>query len=324
MSLPVSLKILVPGYRTRWAGNCRAMIDQLNALAPQLECGERDGGPWIKPKPDGYIFHGFWTAPDQAEIFDIIRRELDPAIERRYFRLLTDYVSRFVYPHMRPDLRLTGYIADQLFCFHGQHKDALLNDAFFGDTKLMQAFSPKPDDVVIDCGAFLGFGAMHMAERLTGSGKVIAVEADTHCQNLLVTNIETNGIGNVTPLRRAVWNEETELELQSGYAQANSLVSEVHSTTESYRVRTISIDQIARKFNLDRVDMISLTLNGAEIEALDGAEFVLNQFKPRIRLAGWYSRGGESISELTRRQLTRHGYTVHIGPRKAVAALPTE
>ena len=67
--------------------------------------------------------------------------------------------------------------------------------------------------------------------------------------------------------------------------------------------------------------MLSLTLNGAEIEALEGATETISRFKPRIRLAGWYKRDGELICDLTKKQLEKHGYKVIIGPRNGVCAI---
>ena len=68
--------------------------------------------------------------------------------------------------------------------------------------------------------------------------------------------------------------------------------------------------------------MLSLTLNGAEVEALEGAKQTLKNLRPRIRLAGWYSRGGKKISELAREQLLTFGYQVFIGPRGNTLAVP--
>jgi hypothetical protein len=75
---------------------------------------------------------------------------------------------------------------------------------------------------------------------------------------------------------------------------------------------------------LVRLDMLSLTLNGAEPEALDGAANALRALRPRVRLAGWYTRGGEKIWSLAKPRLEAHGYRVHVGRRGNVLALPRE
>ena len=73
--------------------------------------------------------------------------------------------------------------------------------------------------------------------------------------------------------------------------------------------------------DLNFVSMLSLTLNGAEVEALEGASETISRFKPRIRLAGWYKRDGKLICDLTKAQLESYGYKVYIGPRNGVCAI---
>ena len=111
------------------------------------------------------------------------------------------------------------------------------------------------------------------------------------------------------------------MELESDFAQANTLVADVYKGSHTQQVQTITIDQIVQEHALPKVDMLSLTLNGAEIEALDGAKDTLDKHRPRIRLAGWYSRDGEKISTLTKRILEKYDYQVFVGPRDNVLAV---
>ena len=99
-----------------------------------------------------------------ADILFVLRPELPATLEKPFFRLAKDYLTRFEYPHMRPDLKPAGFDVEQLWGFHGQHKDAIADypDAAACE-RLMRAFTPKQDDVFIDCGAFLGFGDIRMA-----------------------------------------------------------------------------------------------------------------------------------------------------------------
>ncbi|MDP6952966.1 MAG: FkbM family methyltransferase, partial [Alphaproteobacteria bacterium] len=110
-------------------------------------------------------------------------------------------------------------------------------------------------------------------------------------------------------------------DLQSGFAQANTLVAELHHGEETRRVRTVSVDALVAEHGLSRLDMLSLTLNGAEIEALEGADETLAGLRPRVRLAGWYERGGRRIADIAREILERHGYRVFVGPHGNLMAL---
>ena len=319
---PLSLKLRFPGYRAKWRRRYACMLAELAALAPTLDYGEDDGTPWIDLRESELRLFGYWTESANEEVFEILRHDLPTSLPKSHFRLVKDCLNRYVYPHLRPDLKPAGFSADQMFGFHGQHKDAI---ADLGDSdirsELTRAFRPKNDDVIIDCGPFLGFGEIRLAPNIP-EGKIIAVEADQDCHALLERNLAFNRITNATPLHRAVWNEVTELELQTGFAQSNTLVGEIYQGPQTQKVETITIDTIVESFDLHKVDMVSLTLNGAEVEAIDGGARTLREFRPRIRLAGWYTRQGRKIWSLTKDKLEPLGYRVYVGPRGNVMALP--
>ena len=278
--------------------------------------------PWIETKDNKVKLFGFLTEKKNEDVFRILGHTIPSDIPVTHFRLVKDYLNRYIYPHMRPDLKPEGFIVDQMFGFHGQHKDSIVdlpNSTLHSE--LIEMFIPKLGENIIDCGCFLGFGELRIAPEI-GHGRIFAVEADSLCYELLNKNMQYNNVENVTTLHRAVWNKELELDLQSDFAQANSLLSEVHKGKTTERVRTTTIDKIVDDYNLEQVDMLSLTLNGAEVEALEGAKQTLKNLRPRIRLAGWYSRGGKKISELAREQLLTFGYQVFIGPRGNTLAVP--
>ncbi len=321
--IPIRLKMLVPGYRAKWRERYAGMLAQLHELAPSLGYGETDNLPWLETPDRSLRLHGFWTEHANEEVFDLLADDLPKAVTKPHFRLVKDYLNRYVFPHMRPDLKPAGYSAEQLFGFHAQHKDAIADlDSAAEREILAAAFRPKPDDVFIDGGAFLGFGELRLA-RDVPEGHFYAIEADRECYTRLKRNIETNGIGNVTVLHRALWNKAATLNLETGFAQSNTLVKEVYSGARTQVVDTITVDQVVERYSLKKVDMLSLTLNGAEVEALEGARRTLTDLRPRIRLAGWYNRGDTPIWQLTEAQLEPYGYHVYVGKRGNLMALPS-
>ncbi len=321
--IPIRLKMLVPGYRAKWRQRYAGMLAQLHEHAPRLEYGESSDVPWLETPDRGLRLHGFWTEPANEEVFDLLAGDLPKALTKPHFRLVKDYLNRYVFPHMRPDLKPSGYPAEHLFGFHAQHKDAIADlDSAADRETLTAAFRPKPDDVFIDGGAFLGFGELRLAQDVP-DGHFYAIEADRECYTRLKRNIETNGIGNVTVLHRALWNKAATLNLETGFAQSNTLVKEVYSGERTQVVDTITVDQIVERYSLKKVDMLSLTLNGAEVEALEGARRTLTELRPRIRLAGWYSRDDTPIWQLTKAQLEPYGYRVTVGKRGNLMALPS-
>jgi FkbM family methyltransferase len=320
--IPLALKRLLPFYTRRWQRRYRVMLAEITALAGNVSYGQDGDVPWIEDRRSGLRFHGFWTEPKNAELYDLLRDALPPDLPKPYLRLVKDFITRFAYPHMRPDLKPAATDPEQMWGFHGQHKDAIADQSDgTARARLADAFRPKPDDIIIDGGSFLGMGDIRMARELP-NGRIIAVEATRACYELLSRNLVHNGIANVIPLHAALWDRPGTLELDTGYAQANSLISDVSRGGITEPVETITVDDIVARFNLPRVTMLSLTLNGAEVEAIKGAQLTLGRFKPRIRLAGWYSRDGKPIWQITSQQLAHHGYDVFVGPRGNVMALP--
>ncbi|MBX3456238.1 FkbM family methyltransferase [Ferrovibrio sp.] len=322
--IPLALKRLVPGYTQRWRKRYAGFMAYMNREVPKLHFGETDGTPWIERAEDGLRLHGFWTEPANADAYDMLRPDLPGSLPKPHFRLVKDYINRYLFPHMRPDLKPEGFDVEQLWGFHGQHKDAI---ADYPDSvareRLMRAFTPKPGETFIDGGAFLGFGDIRMAREVLDC-RVIAVEANRDCHALLSRNLQHNGINAVIARHNGVWKAAGSLNLETGFAQANSLVEEVHKGDRTQIVETISVDGIVAAEGLDRLSMLSLTLNGAEVEALEGAKDTLTRLRPRIRLAGWYSRGDRKISAITAEQLAAYDYDVFVGPRNNTMALPKE
>lgn len=319
--LPLQVKELVPGYRAKWRARYACFLDEIAKLVPQLRYGSDGETPWIEIA-NGPRLYGFATEPANVEVIRLLRDALPGGIPPQHFRLVKDCLNRYLYPHLRPDLKPIGYPANAMFGFHGQHKDAIADLPDPGHrSALAAAFAPAPDDIIFDCGAFIGFGDLRIAWDVP-QGHIYAIEADRDCFALLSRNVTENAVTNVTPLHRAVWNDETELRFHSDFAQANTLIPEVQEGRESYLVKTISIDGAVAYFGLDKLDMLSLTLNGAEVEALRGADWTLRMLRPRIRLAGWYKREGRKVSELVAEQLESYGYRVIIGRRGNVMALP--
>jgi FkbM family methyltransferase len=320
--LPFALKKRLPFYKARWRARYRAMLDEIGKRAGNLEFGQNGDVPWLQERDSGVRIFGFWTEPKNIEVYELLEDELPREMPVTHFRLVKDYLNRYVYPHMRPDLKPDGYSVDQMWGFHGQHKDAIDDQQDpQSRARLTAAFRPKPDDVVIDGGAFLGIGDLRMSRDLT-AGRIVAIEANRACYELLCRNRDYNKITNLTAQNRALWSGRGTLELDVGYAQANTLVADVAEGDRKQSVETINIDALVEELALPHVSMISLTLNGAEVETLDGAQTTLDRHRPRIRLAGWYTRDSVPIWKIAKEKLERHDYDVFVGQRGNVMALP--
>src|SRR3972149_8184151 len=107
---------------------------------------------------DNRSFKGFEATPKELIAFNLIRKHLPDKFPDTHYRIVRDLITRYIYPHMLPAQK-PPYPRYQLAGFHGQHKDAIpdLKDKVL-KKKLAELFSVKNDDIIINGGAYLGFG----------------------------------------------------------------------------------------------------------------------------------------------------------------------
>ncbi len=265
------LKVLIPGYRRNWHNRFVILLEQVKTLIPGITFGGTALQPWIEMDDSKYRFYGFPSMTPEVIQAHLLGKYFPKDLPIEYYRVVKDYITRYIYPHMRPDLTPKGLCLNNSAGFHGQHKDSFKD--YFGEKKdkVFSAFYPKVDDIIINGGAFNGFGDLQMSQ-VVSKGHIYSFEADKTCYKLLEKNLDYNEINNVTPLYRGLWNVETTIKLNSGPAQANTIVSEVYKSDNQQEIQTVTIDGMVKEYNIHKLDMISLTINGAEIEALQGAE----------------------------------------------------
>jgi len=137
---------------------------------------------------------------------------------------------------------------------------------------------------------------------------------------LLKHNIFVNNLANITPIPRAIWhNAQETLIFYTSQRQANSLKSEIIDAVDEIPVQTISVDSILKNFGCP--NLISLTVNGAEVEAVHGMEVTLSQCQQmRLSIAGWYTRDGKRICDIITPSLKECDFQVAVGKLGGVFA----
>lgn len=71
-------------------------------------------------------------------------------------------------------------------------------------TKLLDALQLKPDEIVADVGAGSGYLTFRLAEKLTGKGKVLAVDIQPEMLALIRQKAKAQGVANVEPVMGTV------------------------------------------------------------------------------------------------------------------------
>jgi len=171
-------------------------------------------------------------------------------------------------------------------------------------------------DGFIDCGANIGTFTLRGAEIVGAGGRVVAIEPSSLSFRRLCANVDANRLSQVVPVKQAISDAEGTARLYhaaDGGAASFSLLANTAETDEEFEeVATATIDRLAEQHRLERVDVIKLDIEGAEILALRGARETLRRFKPTV-IFEWNGRGGSQsdAAESPPALLASHGYRLY-------------
>ena len=150
-------------------------------------------------------------------------------------------------------------------------------------------------DVVVEVGAYLGYYAMHAAQKVGPSGHVLAIELVPQNYSILKMNLMTNFPNNTTAINMGVYNKKGNKEACIGPNQIASfregVVSNYTSEFSNVMVEMDTMDNILRENNIDDVDLMIIQTNGNEIEVLEGMRNSIVKIK-NIAIAVPYNREG--------------------------------
>lgn len=180
--------------------------------------------------------------------------------------------QKYLYAYLISYLKIPSYYLlfwDDLVIFHEFYIEKLYD----------KIFEAKKGDIIFDIGSSIGWYALKMAKKVGEEGKIIAIEPDTQNYYNLKKNVELNNLRNVSALNIGVWSSKNNLFLKSDkYASFLNVISSEKTSQineDSILVNVNSLDNIIEELNLDKVDLIKMDIEGAEIQAIQGAEKLL-------------------------------------------------
>ena len=152
---------------------------------------------------------------------------------------------------------------------------------------IIEHFTPKQGDIVVDIGAHMGRYTIISSKRVGTNGKVIAIEAHPGNFEMLNRNIKLNQLTNVIPLNYAVYSKETKIKLyipgeESGYTVYNTIMSNRAGTEDKFvEVNANTLDYLLQlnQIREEEVNWVKIDVEGAEFEVLKGATNVLSKSK---------------------------------------------
>ena len=142
----------------------------------------------------------------------------------------------------------------------------------------------RPGSIVLDCGANMGYIALHAARAVGPGGAVEAFE----CDQRLVAKLRDHARINDSPINvreLAVWNRSGPIDFHlSGRPGWSSLQQGAADEAGETEVMAVTLDDhlAARGIDPARISLIKLDIEGAEPEALEGASSLLDEGSPSL------------------------------------------
>jgi FkbM family methyltransferase len=137
--------------------------------------------------------------------------------------------------------------------------------------------APKKGDIFLDVGGYVGWYSIQAAKAVGPAGKVIVLEPDEINRLQLERNLGLNDIRNVQVLSKAVWSFSGTVNWSHGTEPVWHQVGQAQ--TGDFR-EAVSIDDLVQTLGLTQLDWVKLDIEGAEIEAIEGAHKTLNTLRP--------------------------------------------
>jgi FkbM family methyltransferase len=142
----------------------------------------------------------------------------------------------------------------------------------------------KPGMTVIDVGANFGYYTVLFGEAVGSGGRVVAVEPVPSTARLLALSIELNGYTRYTTLHEVALGENANGEAHMFvplHEPKNALVVP-RARSDTIKVKSTNLDALLKGF--DRVDLIKIDAEGAEVDILSGMEAVIAKHQPAVVL----------------------------------------
>jgi FkbM family methyltransferase len=150
----------------------------------------------------------------------------------------------------------------------------------------------KPGMTVADIGSNMGYFAMLAARAVGQSGKTIAFEPAPSNLVYLRRNLSLNSELAVIVEELAISSEEGEATFHTGWHEGNgSLLEDARGTTgETFTVRTCRLDDYRKTNGIDRIDLLKLDIEGAEVLAFEGMAEGLKDGRYGHIMLEWHGR----------------------------------
>jgi FkbM family methyltransferase len=174
--------------------------------------------------------------------------------QRTFIKLALLYGNKKRYKEGRIKFEGIDFKVPDFRSFLWQYKEIFADESYKFKTE-------TENPIIYDCGANVGTSCAYFKKRFPNS-RIKAFEANPIIAKYLKENIQNNNFKNIEVIDKALWinNEGVELNLERADA------SSIFTTGEKQKVNSIRLKDLLE--SEERVDMLKMDIEGAEIEVL--------------------------------------------------------
>ena len=173
----------------------------------------------------------------------------------------------------------------------------------------------KPNLVVVDIGANIGYYTIIAGKHIGPEGQVFAYEPEDRNYSLLKKNIEANGLANTIPIKIGLSKNHSicKLYLDENNKGRHSLAFKKNK--EESTIETDTLDNSLKQHGSPKVDIIKMDIEGAEFLALDGMRETIKRSPYLIIFTEFYPKaiialGGDPLTYL--KKLIEFGFSISV------------
>ena len=145
-------------------------------------------------------------------------------------------------------------------------------------------------DIVLDGGGCEGFFTRYALAR--GAAKVIVFEPCTKLADGLCKSFQPEiASGKVIVVRKALGSQKAEQSLVINtdmYCSSSVGYLDTPGNKKEEAIEVDRLDSIIEELRVDRIDIIKMDIEGAEMDALMGAERTIRAFRPKMMIATYH------------------------------------
>lgn len=158
-----------------------------------------------------------------------------------------------------------------------EYEDNSLLSAWEGSYFEEGIFKLREHEIFVDAGAYHGETTEEFASWCPSYEKIYCFEPDSSNYVKLTDNLQ-GAMRDVTLIKAGLWNENKRLYFESVDRDRTASHINDQGTEE---IDVVSLDSI---LNGDRVTYIKMDIEGAELEALEGARETIRKYKPKLAI----------------------------------------